>query len=276
MSVLRPPRRSEVFDGPGASGARLVHVAWAPLDSPVRRRQRMLFGRRRVRMSDLRRDVRGPAGSMEERMSAPTMLYCGCHGDTGHYVWDETEWSSSKLWKAQPWGNAIDGGLQPPKWRANGVTRFTQEHGWSALSWWDNSIDKRPGSHSTFIVEGEHSAEEVLALALGLREVQIRRGAREQKVNESRGSRAPPPAENAGGRLFGRRGLRRSSPRKTAHAGGVGRSRYRVVTEFDTGRGRLVWFNGPPGKRLRELRSRVVHLDRGSATSLVQKSRSAR
>jgi hypothetical protein len=98
-------------------------------------------------------------------MTAPKMFYCGCHGDTGHYVWSEDGWRSYKLWKEQPWGNAIDGGLQPPKWRDNGMTRFTQKHGWSALSWWDNSIDTRPGSHSTFVVEGTHSAEEVLAMA---------------------------------------------------------------------------------------------------------------
>lgn len=31
-----------------------------------------------------------------------------------------------------------------------------------------------------------------------------------------------------------------------------------VVTEFDTGRGNLVWFEGPPGAALRDVRSRVL------------------
>jgi hypothetical protein len=30
-----------------------------------------------------------------------------------------------------------------------------------------------------------------------------------------------------------------------------------VVTQYDTGRGRLVWFNGPPGAALRALKARV-------------------
>jgi len=33
-----------------------------------------------------------------------------------------------------------------------------------------------------------------------------------------------------------------------------------VVTEFDTGRGQVVWFQGPPGERLRALRERVLEL----------------
>lgn len=33
-----------------------------------------------------------------------------------------------------------------------------------------------------------------------------------------------------------------------------------VVTQFDTGRGRVVWFNGSPGKALREVRDAVVRL----------------
>lgn len=30
-----------------------------------------------------------------------------------------------------------------------------------------------------------------------------------------------------------------------------------IVTEFDTGRGQLVWFEGPPGAALRGIRERV-------------------
>jgi hypothetical protein len=31
-----------------------------------------------------------------------------------------------------------------------------------------------------------------------------------------------------------------------------------VVTEYDTGRGHIVWFNGRPGKFLREVRTQVL------------------
>ena len=30
-----------------------------------------------------------------------------------------------------------------------------------------------------------------------------------------------------------------------------------LVTEYDTGRGHIVWFNGPPGQGLREVRARA-------------------
>lgn len=33
-----------------------------------------------------------------------------------------------------------------------------------------------------------------------------------------------------------------------------------VVTEFDTGRGNLVWFEGPPGAALREVRGKVQEI----------------
>lgn len=36
--------------------------------------------------------------------------------------------------------------------------------------------------------------------------------------------------------------------------------RWGVVTEYDTGRGAIVWFQGPPGARLREVRRMVAEL----------------
>lgn len=102
-------------------------------------------------------------------MSEPKMFYCGCHRDTGHYLWTEDEYESYRFWEMQPWGVKLDGTLQPTPRDGfivpNGVARFTHEYGWSALSWWDNSIDTRQGSHSTFIVEGAYTAEEVLEMA---------------------------------------------------------------------------------------------------------------
>jgi hypothetical protein len=99
----------------------------------------------------------------------PTMFYCGCHRDSGHYLWNEDGDSSSWFWKNQPWGYDVDGKLQPfPRGGfivPNGHARLTHAHGWTALSWWDNSIDTRPGSHSTFVALGTHAAETMLAMA---------------------------------------------------------------------------------------------------------------
>lgn len=33
-----------------------------------------------------------------------------------------------------------------------------------------------------------------------------------------------------------------------------------IITEYDTGRGSVVWFNGRPGRRMRDLRRRVMLL----------------
>jgi hypothetical protein len=33
-----------------------------------------------------------------------------------------------------------------------------------------------------------------------------------------------------------------------------------VITQFDTGRGRIVWFEGPPGAAMRKLRAQVREL----------------
>lgn len=101
----------------------------------------------------------------------PTMFYCGCHRDKGHYMWadDETEVHWHLMRSEQPWGDRVDGGLQPFARGGyivpNGHARLTHQYGWTALSWWDNSIDTRPGSHSTFIAIGTHTAEAMLALA---------------------------------------------------------------------------------------------------------------
>jgi len=103
-------------------------------------------------------------------MNAP-MFYCGCLAEPGHYLWRENQHKVS--WKEtdtiQPWGHWIDGGLTPLQEGraavANGVARLMHAHGWTSLSWWDNSIDSRPGSHSTFVVAGTWSAEEMCSMA---------------------------------------------------------------------------------------------------------------
>ena len=41
-----------------------------------------------------------------------------------------------------------------------------------------------------------------------------------------------------------------------------------TITQFDTGRGRIVWFEGTPGAALRELRRKVVAMLPASFTTL--------
>ena len=70
--------------------------------------------------------------------------------------------------KAQPWGNAIDGGFifDGKKRTENiGVVASTKRDGWTLVSWADRSVDTRPGSHSTFIMEAEVTPERLIEMA---------------------------------------------------------------------------------------------------------------
>jgi hypothetical protein len=46
-----------------------------------------------------------------------------------------------------------------------GQSVITHKDGWTALSFWDRSIDSRPGSNSNFLAEGIFSFDEMVKLA---------------------------------------------------------------------------------------------------------------
>lgn len=65
-----------------------------------------------------------------------------------------------------PWGNKIDGTLCPQKInQAEGVVAHDQKDGWTAIAFWDRSVDSRFGSNSAFLIHAEVSAEEAWRLA---------------------------------------------------------------------------------------------------------------
>jgi hypothetical protein len=89
--------------------------------------------------------------------------YYGCQNDTGHYWFaKDGEWMGRKSIIAKlpesigPY--KVDGGFCPgaPKahWGPSGHAAFHRVDGWSVLSFWDNSIEKRPGGCSTFVAKG--------------------------------------------------------------------------------------------------------------------------
>ncbi len=97
------------------------------------------------------------------------MFYYGCWAGIGHHAFLPNGQSATQDEMRCPWsqysrsfsGACIDGGLQPLRGdiphdvpQPEGLARLTQEAGWTALSFWDRSIDKRGGSHSTFVAEG--------------------------------------------------------------------------------------------------------------------------
>jgi hypothetical protein len=73
-----------------------------------------------------------------------------------------------------PWGDDIDGQLAPSKRNARGFISgeapqgqalLHVRDGWSVISFWDRSGDTRGASNSAFLVRGEHTFDEVAAIA---------------------------------------------------------------------------------------------------------------
>ncbi len=115
------------------------------------------------------------------------ILFFGCWKEAGHYMRDPggdmpriqvggmvtDRWSN-----VVPWGTRVDGCLAPrlPNGaeRPNGVASFHvsievlpggEENVWTAISWWDNSIDTRGNSSCTFLADHNGSASSLLAEA---------------------------------------------------------------------------------------------------------------
>lgn len=111
-------------------------------------------------------------------MIKPFMVYFGPWKESGHYFFYEDggtvySWERAQLaWKA--W--EIDGVLQPgspdPADRLQrhgpqieGDALIHHKDGWTALSFMDRSVDKRPGCSSTYIAKGIFTFEEMVEFA---------------------------------------------------------------------------------------------------------------
>ena len=108
------------------------------------------------------------------------VFYFGAWTVAGHYVFTP---SGSSTWMAGPWsprdldtsgytsgydsrGRVTSGGFCPPDPdQPQGVWRLTSAPGWTAIGCWDRTCDRRKGSRSVFVAEGEHSEAEMLAIA---------------------------------------------------------------------------------------------------------------
>jgi hypothetical protein len=113
------------------------------------------------------------------------IFYFGCVEQAGHYLWvpgPRSAYRESTPWGANaPWGaNGIDGMLAPhenPRCgyltkgygcdcsQREGVAAIHYKDGWTAISFWDRSVDTRPGCNSTFLADGNYTFEEMLAHA---------------------------------------------------------------------------------------------------------------
>lgn len=105
--------------------------------------------------------------------------YFGCWRDLGHYLWlpgpikVDIDTQRQILGKPRvdkrgeaPWGWSIDGGLlMSLRNMREGVAVHALRDGWTALSFYDCSVDSRPGSTSSFMFDVQLSYDEALAAA---------------------------------------------------------------------------------------------------------------
>lgn len=94
------------------------------------------------------------------------VYFFGCYRDGGHYYFDpETEQSIGRREAPGPWGLLIDGRLAPPNDSTANKAIVTHKDGWTALSFWDYTIDSRGNSNANFLTRGEYDFAEMIELA---------------------------------------------------------------------------------------------------------------
>lgn len=103
---------------------------------------------------------------------SPTTFYFGCQNGAGHFLHDQ-HLQTVQDHRAGPWQDwELDGRLCPGFVRnyvrdreVIGEAMIHHKDGWTALAFWDNSIDERPGSNSVFVIEGMHDFEQAVVIA---------------------------------------------------------------------------------------------------------------
>ncbi len=103
--------------------------------------------------------------------------YFGCWGEPGHFLWTTAGRIARDAGLDGPRGGpmiadtSLDCGYAPgacapryedPRTIPNGAAVITRVGDWTILSFWDNSADKRPGSHSTFICRANLTFDEMV------------------------------------------------------------------------------------------------------------------
>lgn len=111
-------------------------------------------------------------------VNVPKLYYFGCYGGTGHYMHDVHMNRDWEFCKTNTWGYHVDGGLAPGSEAKNankykdpeytnhynreGSAKLHHKDGWTALAWWDRSVDSRPGSNSVILAEGQFTEVEMV------------------------------------------------------------------------------------------------------------------
>lgn len=98
--------------------------------------------------------------------------YFGCWGEVGHFLWTPNRRHVWECPAGEDW--RFDGGFAPgitdkaSRYSCSqklGEWRRTLVNGCTVIACWDRSVDSRGASNAAFIVEGEHSLADALAVA---------------------------------------------------------------------------------------------------------------
>lgn len=101
---------------------------------------------------------------------AGEVYFWGCWNDSkGHYLWrpTPTRYESLRHNGLVPW-KEVDGTLTPQhvdqRHQVEGETVLHHCDGWTALAWWDRSVDNRGGSNAAIFARGTHDFDAMIAL----------------------------------------------------------------------------------------------------------------
>jgi len=102
----------------------------------------------------------------------PQMLYFGPWAASGHYFFTERGTTVWDMPKDLPWSpGTIDCVIQPgaqDKYHGEqieGNAALIHRNGWTALSFWDRSVDKRRGCNSTYFARGSFTFDQMVEMA---------------------------------------------------------------------------------------------------------------
>ena len=88
-------------------------------------------------------------------------FYFGCWREAGHYLFCPSgRQASYRLPDDFPIsrGDILDAGFLPANLpEVEGLASFCHLNGWTIISFWDRSVDKRGKSNSSFLLRGEYS-----------------------------------------------------------------------------------------------------------------------
>lgn len=107
----------------------------------------------------------------EAKVLTMKVYYFGCIYEPGHYLWENMHTRNSELFRRQPWGIGLDGlaGSSIARERTSNIPEgrawLIHLDGWTVISFWDRSVDTRPGSNSAFAAEGTFTFDEMVTAA---------------------------------------------------------------------------------------------------------------